>query len=211
MKRLLILLLTCMMSYAFAAAPTPTPSAVNQLTGLLGNYTTYAANFKQLTLDDQKEFQSKGTGRIYIERPGKFRWDQLAPMQQETILNGNVLTNYDVSLMQATKRTIKNMNEEQNPAALLTNRVSNVIKYYNVVRVILQKKLWYELTPKSKTAGFQRVYFHFQSGHLESLIVINNLGDRSLYTFTQIKVNQHIPDSYFEFDPPRGVDVNVQN
>jgi len=184
-------------------------SPVNQLTRYLGSYTTYAANFHQLNVEDN-EVAGQAKGSIYLQRPGHFRWDQSWPQHQITYLNNNQLIVYDADLMQATKRTIKNINESQNPAALLTGRVDDLMHFYNVKKVILQKKPWFLLTPKSKNAGFQRIYFNFGQGHLAALIVINNLGEKSLYTFSQVEVNRGIPNHYFEFDPPRGVDINVE-
>ena len=201
--------LSCLM---LITATTIVASPANELTRHLGHYSTYQANFNQTTFDDHNQLQQQSKGYIYIQRPDKFRWDTYSPAPSALIENDNTLWNYDKSLQQVTKRTVTAKDIAQTPAVLLTNRIPDVTANYNVKTITLQKQNWFLLIPKSKQANFQKVYFHFnKQGYLDKLIEVNNLGDKSLYVFSNIKPNRVISSHIFNFVPPRGVDVLDQD
>lgn len=182
----------------------------DQLTSLLGSFTTYQASFKQWTVNDQHQVQSQSSGTFAIERPNKFRWQTAAPNNELIIANGDKLWHYDASLMQATEQTLQPGTQTQNPAMLLSSKVHDLANTFAISAVTLQNQQWFKLLPK-KTTSYQAIYLHFLHHQLTKIIVVNNLGERSLFQFSNIKLNQTLPSSEFTFKPPRGVDVDVQN
>jgi outer membrane lipoprotein carrier protein len=198
--RVLLLLMISSVSYA-------TP--VQQLTSLLGGFTSYKANFKQWVVDDQQQLQSESNGVFEIKRPNKFRWLTKAPNNTLIIANGNTLWHYDVDLQQATQQVLKPGSQAENPAMLLSSKVSDLSSTFSVSSVKLQGKDWFLLKPK-ETQNYKRIYLYFDKGQLTKIIVINNLGDRSLFDFSNIVMNHTIPDSDFVFNTPKGVDLDVQ-
>lgn len=206
MRRLnFILLGICWMSCSMAA------TSIDNLTQLLNRYTTYSADFKQLTLGSNNQVTQQGSGHVMIKRPGKFRWVTETPVKEQLIINGSTLWRYDVSLMQATKKITTDNGRADNPVSLLTARVNDLVHNYTVFLVGLQGKAWYELIPRTANAGFKKVYFYFEQGQLTQLIVVNNLDERSLFQFSNIRLNEAIPDSTFIFTPAKGVDVDIES
>lgn len=185
------------------------PTPVSQLTHLLGSFTSYQADFQQWTLDDQHQMQSESNGTIEIKRPNKFRWYSKLPNKELIIANGDVVWHYDVDLMQATKQTTSDSSSAQNPAMLLSSRLTHLQQNFTISTVSIQGQNWFLLVPNQKQS-YKKIYLYFSQNKLTKIIVINNLGERSLFQFTNIKLNQPIADSQFEFNAPKGVDVNVQ-
>lgn len=206
MRRLSFILVgLCWISYSMAA------TSIDNLTQLLNRYASYSADFKQITLGANNQVAQQGSGHVLIKRPGKFRWTTDSPVKEQLIINGNTVWRYDVSLMQATKKITTDNGRSDNPVSLLTARVNDLVHNYTVFLVSLQGKSWYELIPRTADAGFKKVYFYFEQGQLTQLIVVNNLGERSLFQFSNIRLNDSIPDSAFIFTPTKGVDVDIES
>lgn len=205
MKKLLILLSSIIISCVATASPQ------SQLVQYLGGYTTYSADFKQITLNDQKQVQQQSSGQITIKRPGRMRWETVTPQRELMIMNGNTLWRYDPELKQATKQAVNQQHQGFNPAFLLSSKVDSVIKEFDVTVVKLQGEDWYRLTPKkTQQSSFKALYLNFKHGMLMKLLVINNLGERSLFHFKHVTINQSVDAEAFQFKPPKGVDVDVQ-
>src|ERR1700738_1559929 len=79
--------------------------ASSSLSQSLGNYTTYEANFQQTSYGKKNHAAQKSHGKVYMMRPGKFRWETTQPYQQTVIANGNTLWIYDVDLRQASQQS----------------------------------------------------------------------------------------------------------
>ena len=194
---------SCWVSAAAFASP------VDQLNQLLGGFSTYQAHFKQWTVNDQQQIQSQTSGVFMIERPNKFRWVTAPPDNQVIIANGNKLWHYDRSLQQATQQTLKPGSQAGNPAALLSSKVQDLSNQFTISKVTLKGQQWFKLLPK-QTQNYKEIFLYFNQNQLTSIIVVNNLGDRTLFQFDHIQLNHVIPASAFEFTPPKGVDVDVQ-
>ena len=205
MKRIILLVLGIFWLSSSIAA-----TSIDNLTQLLNRYATYSADFKQLTLGANGDVAQQGYGHVMIVRPGKFRWVTETPMREILIINGNTLWRYDPSLMQATKSVVNDNGNSSNPVSLLTAPVYDLVHNYTVFLVGLQGKTWYQLIPRSPNAGFRSVYFYFAQAQLTEMIVVNTLGERSLFQFSNIQLNQTIPASAFIFTPSKGVDVDNQ-
>ena len=82
-------------------------SASADLAGLLNKVQSMKANFIQTVYDKRGKVTQKSSGRMALQRPGKFRWDVAKPMPQLIIANGTKLWIYDPDLEQLTIRSIK--------------------------------------------------------------------------------------------------------
>lgn len=204
------LITRCYVIFMFIVFPVALfASPVDQLTHLLGSFNSYKADFNQWVMDDQQQLQSQSKGTFEIKRPNKFRWYTQSPNNTLIIANGDVLWHYDVDLQQATQQTLKPGSSAENPAMLLSSKVNQLAQDFSISTVTLQGKNWFLLTPKTQQS-YKKIYLYFTKGQLQKIIVINNLGNRSLFQFSNIKMNQYIPNTDFEFKAPKGVDVDVQ-
>ena len=67
---------------------------------------TMSAEFRQTLFTETGEASQSSSGRFYVKRPGRFRWDYAAPAEQLVVSDGTSLWMYDVDLEQVTVRTI---------------------------------------------------------------------------------------------------------
>jgi len=171
------------------------------LVKLLGGYTSYQANFTQVTSGGKKGAQ-KSQGRVYMLRPGKFRWETTSPYQQTVIANGDVLWIYDVDLGQATRQSLAKRGF--NPAQLLTEPVANLQQKFVITQ---EPNGWFKLVPTQQGRGFKMAYLQFQNNQLSGLKIVNQLNQVNVFTFTDIRVNPRLSPSLFVFKPSKKVQV----
>lgn len=174
----------------------------NNLEKSLSNYTSYQANFSQVSYDGKNRAGQKSQGKVYMLRPGKFRWETTKPYQQTIIANGDILWVYDVDLAQATRQSLAKRGF--NPAQLLTEPVNNLSQKFTVSQ---EANGWFKLTPKTADRGFKAAYLQFQNNQLTGLKIINQLNQTNIFTFSQIRVNPSLNPGLFNFKPPARVQV----
>lgn len=179
----------------FAATP------VQQLTKLLSDFQAMQANFTQVVNSKQT---NKGT--MAIQRPGRFRWQIESPNKQVIIADGKNIWIYDVDLEQAVKQKM-NAQYSVNPAMLLSGSVTELQKYFSVTKLKKTPGLWFELKPKQQNSMFQSVRMQFVDGQLKSMLVSDNLGNKSVITFSNAIINAKLNPNLFKFTAPKGVDV----
>lgn len=191
----IVLSLVWFVSSVFSA-----PSA--DLEKSLGGYTSYQANFTQVNYDNKNRAGKQSSGRVFMLRPGKFRWETTKPYEQTVIANGDMLWIYDVDLKQATKQSLAKRGF--NPAQLLTEPVANLTQKFTITQ---ENNGWFKLVPTKADRGFKAAYLQFQNNQLSGLKIINQLNQTNVFTFSQIRVNPSLNSGLFTFKPPAGVQV----
>jgi len=180
--------------------------ATAALQQVLGHYRTYQARFVQRTYDGKGRLVQTSQGRVYLARPGRFRWEVTKPNQQLIIANGKFLWIYNATLQQATKRRVKR-HEDSSPVALLTGNVSRLAKRFNIQAKLVKGFQLFTLLPRSQSGSFSKVLMWFHGQSLVQMRVINRLGQTNVFSFRKIKINAKINRRLFNFKPPAGVDV----
>lgn len=199
MKKIIMLILCFFTSIAFASV---TPAM--QLASQLNSFKTLSANFSEITTDASQQILQKSAGVMMISKPNYFRFETQSPTHQIIITNGKTLWVYDVDLMQATKQKIQNM--PANPAKILSGNVSVLLKQFSVRLLSNKNNETFQLMPK-KPEQFRSVTIVFDHGVLKSMQVQSNLGQASVFTFTNVKRNPSLPSTLFHFHAPTGVDI----
>ncbi|MHA7840467.1 MAG: outer membrane lipoprotein chaperone LolA [Gammaproteobacteria bacterium] len=178
------------------------------LESLLNNMKTFQATFDQIIKDDAGHIVQEGQGTVALQRPGKFQWLTSHPTKQEVVADGKNLWIYDPELEQAT---VQNLTESihQSPAILISEANLNLADdFYVTTEKDENQKLWYVLTPKSKEKSeYRLVKIYFNGNQLQSLKVLNNLGQWNILRFKNIKTNLSLSQTLFNFKPPMNVDV----
>ena len=202
MFRLLITLgLVCSsVSYAIAS---PSLDALNYF---FNEIKTFEARFGQIVLDESLDEIDDGQGKVWIQRPGLFRWDYEPPEAQEIVGDGVNVWVHDVELEQVTVRA-QDQALGKSPAILLAGS-GNLEESYVIEDVGTQGRYdWVNLIPKEQESGFKEVRIGFEDNRLRLLELLDNLGQRTQISFVDLKENTPIPLTTFDFIPPEGVDV----
>ncbi|SRR3989339_632302 len=200
MKKIFLILL--MFSFnIFASAPK------NSFWDDLSQLNTYSAHFKEITYDATGNVQQMSSGQMALMRPGNFRWETLNPIHQILIAHQNILWVYDVDLQQATRQNF-NAQAQHNPAALLSGSVKEAQAQFAIAKTQQQnQQTCFTLIPKTQQPLLKNVALCFQKNILQSMMMVNPFGDKTVFSFSDIQLNQTISPSQFQFQPPKGVDV----
>ncbi|HTV97947.1 MAG TPA: outer membrane lipoprotein chaperone LolA [Steroidobacteraceae bacterium] len=190
-----------------AAAPAAGPSPASEVDKYLTGLSSWSADFTQTIEDAQGKVLRSASGKFYLQRPGKFRWDYAEPSQQLVLGDGKDIWFYDKDLSQANVRSMDST-LASSPAVLLSG-TGSVSDQFDVKALPDQGGLrWFQLIPKHPETDFQLVRIGFdKDGELASMFLADKLNQITQLTFTHpVKNPKFIPD-LFTFSPPPGVDV----
>ncbi len=185
------------------------------LDGYLDGLKTWQARFVQVVVDGRKREVSRGSGRLVIERPGKFRWE-IAPVAdgkpaaegtgQLLVADGRSLWFFDRDLDQVT---VKPMGEAlaQTPAMLLTG-AGDVREGFTLSADGRRDGLeWVKAVPRKAEADFSAASFGFAGKELRRLVLHDKLGQTATLTFEAAVRNGQVDPAELRFTAPAGVDV----
>ncbi|OQW91104.1 MAG: outer membrane lipoprotein carrier protein LolA [Beggiatoa sp. IS2] len=183
---------------------TPAWAAEENLDDFLNSLKTFYAEFEQKQFGEGSNLLETAHGEVYIQRPG--RWDYQQPYDQLIIADGKKVWIYDHDLEQVT---VKQINDAlgKTPALLLSSD-SKVADNFMVTTSHPQENVTrFTLKPKDSQAQFDSLRINLQSNSLQSLELVDNLGQTTSITFKKINLNQVFKPELFVFKPPAGIDI----
>jgi outer membrane lipoprotein carrier protein len=167
---------------------------------------SYNARFQQVVLDEGLNPLQETSGIMWIERPGKFRWEYDPPYQQLIVGDGQKVWVYDLDLEQITVRKMDGALGET-PAILLAGQGS-LSKNFKVKELGPQGLLeWVQMIPKKGDGGFEDIRIGFEEHKIRSLELIDALGHITRITLFEGQENGQIEPERFTFEPPKGIDI----
>lgn len=197
----LVLLTLCVFPGPAVSSP-----GLDSLNYFFREINTFEARFGQIVLDESLVEIDDGQGRLWIQRPGLFRWDYDAPDAQQIIGDGDNVWVYDIELEQVTVSE-QEATLGRSPAILLAGE-GGLEDDYIVEDIGTQGRFdWVNLIPRSEDTGFSEVRIGFEDNRLRLLELLDTLGQRTRISFVDLKENVPISPATFEFIPPEGVDV----
>jgi outer membrane lipoprotein carrier protein len=185
-----------------AAAATPAAEVEKYLSGLA----SWSADFEQTIDDGNGHVLRSAAGRLYLQRPGKFRWDYSQPSEQLVLADGKQIWFYDKDLAQANVRDM-DTSLASTPASLLSGSGSVSTQFDVTVLPPSAGLQWFQLVPKHADTDFQLVRIGFDKGELRSMFLADKLNQITQLTFSHSKRNLTLAPDLFSFTPPPGVDV----
>jgi outer membrane lipoprotein carrier protein len=167
---------------------------------------TLQADFDQQVVDSEHNVQQSSQGHMWIQRPGRFRWDYKTPYRQQIVADGERLWSYDEDLEQVTVQKVSEV-LTSTPAMLLSGDqpleevfVIEELAPGNSVRRVL-------LSPKSADSNVTEITLHFDGGTLVSIRALDNFGNTTTFSFTNLERNRELAPGIFRFTPPANADV----
>ncbi|SHO54950.1 outer membrane lipoprotein chaperone LolA [Vibrio quintilis] len=195
MKKFFALLMCSFMVYA---APK------DELSARLSLSDGFSAHFSQKVLGPEGDVVSQGKGTVDIARPSLFRWETTSPDENLLVSDGQTVWYYTPFVEQVTVYNQKQATE-QTPFVLLTRNKKADWDQYQVT----QKGDEFTLIPVAQN---QQGKFHIRidaKGVVKGFDVIEQDGQRSLFTFNQIQLKRP-SETKFKFSIPDGVEVDDQ-
>ncbi|MEP6886468.1 MAG: outer membrane lipoprotein chaperone LolA [Gammaproteobacteria bacterium] len=191
----------------FCAAPPACASPAADVEKYMSGLASWSADFQQTIDDGHGNVLRSAAGRLYLQRPGKFRWDYSQPSEQLILADGKEIWFYDKDLSQANVREMDG-SLASTPASLLSGSAS-VSTQFTVTALPRGDDLqWFQLVPKHSDTDFQLVRIGFdKKGELRSMFLADKLNQITQLTFSNSKRNAILAPDLFSFVPPPGVDV----
>lgn len=181
---------------------TPTQDVDKYMAGLA----SWSADFTQTIDDGHGKVMRSAAGKLYLQRPGKFRWDYTEPSEQLVLADGKQIWFYDRDLAQANVRDM-DATLASTPASLLSEGGSVGTEFEVKALPTSGGLQWFQLVPKRADTDFQLVRIGFYKGDLASMFLADKLGQITQLTFTHASRNAQFAADLFSFTPPSGVDV----
>lgn len=164
-----------------------------------------SADFTQVVKAKNKQI-SREQGHMMIERPGRFRWETKKPVAQLLLADGHQVWIYDPELEQVTiKPQTKAM--RGTPAMFLSSSNSALLEDFSVNLQPKGEEEVYQLEAKSTHPTFVRMALSFKGALLQSILLEDQLGQKTNVSLNKITQNAILPKTSFQFKPPKGVDV----
>ncbi|HEY5020475.1 MAG TPA: outer membrane lipoprotein chaperone LolA [Steroidobacteraceae bacterium] len=196
-----------------AATAAPGTALDRYLTGL----NSLSAAFTQTVTDSHGAQLDAGSGRLIVQRPGKFRWDYQPKdagsgsgadaRGQILVADGKNLWFYDRELAQVTVKPVEAA-LSSTPIVLLSGSAAQLHDSFEINGNGAHDGLdWVEVKPRSAEADFSTAALGFSGDRLERMVVNDRLGQTVQLDFSHSERNARIAADAFKFEPPKGVDV----
>jgi outer membrane lipoprotein carrier protein len=167
------------------------------------------ANFLQEYIGKVMRQPNRGEGKVYFKKKGMMRWDYRIPNQQ-FISDGQMLWYYQPEEKQVVisdvSRTLKEFGFLAGEGDLRRD-----FELLNMNESISPKEEHFvlELIPKEPHAALSKVTLTVdkKTYYVVQTDVFDGLGNVTRTRFTNIKTNKELPNSFFHFTIPPGVEV----
>ena len=192
--------------YLACLSPVQAGSTDNLVQSFFDDLYTLQADFHQEVRDGSNSVQQVSDGKVWIQRPGRFRWDYATPYRQQLVSDGERLWSYDEDLEQATVEPV-DAALSSTPAMLLSGfrPLDEVMRWQETGT--RDGRTWYRLDPKQQDTAVEEVQIAFDAGQLAIIEVRDGFGNHTRIGFSDITRNQSIDPDRFRIQLPPGTDI----
>ncbi|MCF6280775.1 MAG: outer membrane lipoprotein chaperone LolA [Candidatus Polarisedimenticolaceae bacterium] len=181
-------------------------SGTEQLQRFLANLTTLQAEFEQMVItSDNDSYTSSGT--LYLNRPGKFRWEYRQPIEQLIVADGDRVWLHDMELEQVSHRSQSAM-LEGTPAQIFSE-IGPLERHFTLTDSDERDGLiWVVLAPKNSESQFATISVALTAeSELKRMEFIDQFGQVTLFMFSDLVRNPILDEKLFIFIPPPLIDI----
>lgn len=187
------------------------PAVVAGLQAWLDATSSLDMRFRQSLVSGALGTSASETGRLYLERPGKIRWDYRDPEEKIAILIGDRTELY---LAEDRQLTRGHLTPEQAlfPRLLAgQDRLDALFTSTLVATPASGGEGMYRLrlVPKGSSGAMGVVTLTLKPPQfsIEAAELIDEAGNRTTYAFTDVKRNRGVPPGSFAFEAPPGTEI----
>ena len=183
------------------AALVPSQVFAADLARFFATVHTLHGQFTQTVRDHRGRVVSHGQGQLWLERPGRFRWDYSAPYREQIIGHGHSVWLYDPGLAQATRYSASAA-LGRTPALLLAG--DGHLKNFFSVRTLASRGglRWISLKPHGRGQGFRWIRIGYHGARIRRIIVEDAMDQTTDIRLRGLHWNMRLPSSTFRFRPP---------
>ena len=188
------------------AGLTPVVVQADLVSDYFSGLETIQADFVQTVVDSGGETVQDSQGHVWMQRPGRFRWDYRTPYHQLIVADGKRLWTYDEDLEQATVKDLD---------AALSSTPAMLLSGYRPLAEVMEwepdsdndRYTWFRLHPKERDSAVEKVRIAFDGGELAIIEVVDGFGNHTRIRFSNMRRNQKLDDGLFQLKLPEGTDI----
>ena len=208
-KFLFLLLIFILGFYCPALAINSEQTIFNAIQENYQSVRTFQAGFEQKSFVKMINRTEIAQGNVQIKKPGKMKWVYNDPDPQVLISNQKNLWLYSLEDKQATKMPVESVYSSNTPALFLAGEgiLTNI---FNVTEVITGKNIYtVTLSPKEAKSDLNRLILRANKNNYQiiGVTVYDDLGNKTQIKFKNIRINEQIAESTFDFRVPAGVEI----
>ncbi len=215
--RVALLTLTLSASSAWGAPPVAAADPANVTELVAAVESTYAgvnslrADFVQVTRSASMGQETRQKGKVQLERPRKMRWDFQQPDASTFVTDGTTMWVYSAANNQVIVSAVAA--GAQGGMTQLLDDLNQLDEQFNVVLLdgagnAAKTSYLIELTPKQQTSFKKlRLTLSKKKYEVQQVLLTDQFDNQVDLSFSQIKINQDIPDATFNFQVPAGAQV----
>ena len=205
----LLLFIFILGSYYPASAINSEQTIVNAIQKNYQSVRTFQAEFEQKSFVNMINRTEIAQGNVQIKKPGKMKWVYNDPDPQVLISNQKNLWLYSLEDKQATKMPVESVYSSNTPALFLAGE-GILMNIFNVTEVITGKNIYtVTLSPKEAKSDLNRLILRANKNNYQiiGVTVYDDLGNKTQIKFKNIRINEQIAESIFDFKVPAGVEI----
>lgn len=168
---------------------------------------TMQSGFIQEVFDDKGKLKQKSRGMVFLQRPGRFRWQYAEPDQHVIVADGKNVWVHDVELDQVTvKPTTRALSAA--PVGMLLNK-QPVEAQFQVQEMQAEgsRLEWFHLIPHKKDSDFTSMDLGISHQGIQEMVLEDKFGQQTYIHFQGMKLNTPVDANRFRFTPPANADV----
>jgi outer membrane lipoprotein carrier protein len=174
------------------------------------------ADFNQNTTIEGFATPITSSGRVYIKKPGRLRWDYLDPNVEEIYVNRNDVMMYVPEHKQVLVGRLTQMAASQAPLQLLQG-VARLEEQFEIESVPSGRgegklpliTLIPRATEPESVRTVKKIILEVQpkTHYIKSVAIHEVSGNVSSFQFSNLKANSGLKSALFDFEVPAGVEV----
>jgi len=188
------------------AGLTPVVVQADLVSDYFSGLETIQADFVQTVVDSGGETVQDSQGHVWMQRPGRFRWDYRTPYHQLIVADGKRLWTYDEDLEQATVKDLD---------AALSSTPAMLLSGYRPLAEVMDwepdsdndRYTWFRLHPKERDSAVEKVRIAFDGGELAIIEVVDGFGNHPRIRFSNMQRNGKLDEGLFQLKLPEGTDI----
>jgi outer membrane lipoprotein carrier protein len=170
----------------------------------------FTADFHQVSTVKALDIRDEATGKMYVRRPGKMRWEYLKPDRQLIITNGTRLWVYRPADNQVMLGQAPSFFGDGKGAGFLSD-IRQLRKKFHIMPADTADPHYYalKLKPLAESIDLAVVYLYASKSSyvVERVVTVNAYGDETQIDLINSRFDTVPDDDLFSFTIPEGTDV----
>lgn len=204
---------------AAPAQPPAAPPIDEFMTQLQARYSTiddFSADFEHSYVGGVLQAADVERGAVRVKKPGRWRFDYTHPEAKRFVSDGRTIHSYFPADRQVVVTELPEGETVSTPASFLAgdgDLTRDFSARYAAAGNGNGDTLVVDLTPMRPDADYEFLTLAIDPDNFDMrrLAATDFQGGISTYVFSNLEHNQDLPDALFTFDPPRGVEVIIDD